>query len=318
MRRSKVSRSRLSKPSCGCPHRRDAAPPSSRRVGPSHSGGYRFAVTSALIRDHRMTDARAGRLTHRWQRLVETRMRAGKSPASTAEHVQRFEAQGIAPLCPTHAPSSQRDPRLDKKALHKEIDKDLRNKDREKIRALNQRLKLSREGIPTLRSVRAQCKADRLAALERARQIRAKAKTAAQAERQAAKSRCSLSVHEVRTHRHTAASLRAELKSERKAQADLRRIKRSHSARLKGLRKIFPSTHRAESDDEVRQNIAPELVPLFNRVRRAIRGTPRESRTEAFLRYAEEHPREAYAGSEEATNALVRDLERQQRAGRRA
>ncbi len=39
----------------------------------------------------------------------------------------------------------------------------------------------------------------------------------------------------------------------------------------------------SESDDEVRQNIAEALVPLFNRVRAQIRGSRRQTRTEAFL-----------------------------------
>ncbi len=39
----------------------------------------------------------------------------------------------------------------------------------------------------------------------------------------------------------------------------------------------------AESDDEVRSNIPPELVALFERVKRGIKASPRMSRTEAFL-----------------------------------
>jgi hypothetical protein len=72
-----------------------------------------------------------------------------------------------------------------------------------------------------------------------------------------------------------------------------------------------------ESDADVRANLPAELVPLFNRVRAGIRGGPRTSRTEAFLKYVEEHPREAYADSDDATDALIADLERQQRGGRR-
>jgi hypothetical protein len=39
----------------------------------------------------------------------------------------------------------------------------------------------------------------------------------------------------------------------------------------------------AESDDEVRRDIPSELVGVFNRVRRNIRGNDRKSRSEAFL-----------------------------------
>ncbi len=46
---------------------------------------------------------------------------------------------------------------------------------------------------------------------------------------------------------------------------------------------------RRETNEEVRQNIDAALVPLFNRVCGAITGNDRESRTEAFARYVEEH-----------------------------
>lgn len=48
----------------------------------------------------------------------------------------------------------------------------------------------------------------------------------------------------------------------------------------------------SESDDEVRQNISPDLIPLFNRVRTGIKKCAGKSRTESFLEYVEEHPHE--------------------------
>ena len=60
-----------------------------------------------------MGDGRAQRLVHRWQRLVETRRQQGRTPASTAEHVERFERQGIATPYPKRDLSrkrSRRDP----------------------------------------------------------------------------------------------------------------------------------------------------------------------------------------------------------------
>jgi hypothetical protein len=49
-----------------------------------------------------------------------------------------------------------------------------------------------------------------------------------------------------------------------------------------------------ESDDEVRTNIAPDMVPVFDAVSRYIKGSPRKSRTESFLQWAEENPGEVY------------------------
>jgi hypothetical protein len=44
---------------------------------------------------------------------------------------------------------------------------------------------------------------------------------------------------------------------------------------------------RTESDDEVRANLPPELVAVFEKVKRAIKAGPRRSRTEAFLEWVE-------------------------------
>jgi hypothetical protein len=47
-----------------------------------------------------------------------------------------------------------------------------------------------------------------------------------------------------------------------------------------------------ESDDEVRRNLDPPLVPVFNAVKRYIKPTARMDRTEAFLQWAHENPDE--------------------------
>jgi hypothetical protein len=74
---------------------------------------------------------------------------------------------------------------------------------------------------------------------------------------------------------------------------------------------------RGESDDEVRGNIPPELVALFERVKRGIKASPRMSRTEAFLHYAEFNPDEVLAAISDKTDELVRQLEEQHREAQR-
>jgi ABC-type nitrate/sulfonate/bicarbonate transport system substrate-binding protein len=49
-----------------------------------------------------------------------------------------------------------------------------------------------------------------------------------------------------------------------------------------------------ESDDEVRSNLTPDMVRVFDAVRRHIKGSPRKSRTEAFMQWAEENPDEVF------------------------
>ncbi len=69
---------------------------------------------------------------------------------------------------------------------------------------------------------------------------------------------------------------------------------------------------RRESDEEVRQNIDERLVPLFNRVRRNISGNDRETRTEAFARYVEEHHHEEAEAAEHLAgfklNSILRPM----------
>lgn len=49
---------------------------------------------------------------------------------------------------------------------------------------------------------------------------------------------------------------------------------------------------RAETDEECRQNLAPDQHALFDRVRRGIKGNAHMTRTEAFLQYCDDHPEE--------------------------
>lgn len=79
---------------------------------------------------------------------------------------------------------------------------------------------------------------------------------------------------------------------------------------------------RAESDDEVRSNLHPTMVPVFDHVRRHIKGGPRMSRTEAFLHWAEENPDEVIGlmqhDADRYLNQLLAEqarVERQARGG---
>ena len=105
----------------------------------------------------------------------------------------------------------------------------------------------------------------------------------------------------------------AELEAERIYHRVMRRIDTGHRQRRKEHRHATYIERRDESDDEVLQNIQPEMVALWQRVKRGIKGSPRESRTERFLRCVEEHPDELLLVLEDRTDALVRDLERRER-----
>src|ERR1035438_6095136 len=81
--------------------------------------------------------------------------------------------------------------------------------------------------------------------------------------------------------------------------------RRRHGGRASGARRR--ATTRSA------QTSPPELVPLFERVKRAIKASPRMSPTEAFLHYAEETPDDVLAAMDDKTDALIRELEGQYR-----
>ena len=98
--------------------------------------------------------------------------------------------------------------------------------------------------------------------------------------------------------------------------------RRSSPKALKPIGRVRKASHEreAESDDEVRRDIPPELVGVFNKVRRNIKGNDRKSRSEAFLEWAEENPGEIYAMQEQEAAREIKRLvkEYQREAGGRA
>ena len=108
---------------------------------------------------------------------------------------------------------------------------------------------------------------------------------------------------------------RMKLEAERRFQADMRRIEADNRNAKRQERAIRRGHHHAlsQSDDTVRGNIPPDLVPLWDRVKGRIKGSDRKSRTEAFLQYAEEHPGEVFAVIDTRTDAVIAELERDHR-----
>ena len=206
---------------------------------------------------------------------------------------------------------------LDKKKLWREIEREERRKKREKLAELRIELRRARaQRKEAMKSAVERCRTERLAARERARALRirglAELREAARLERTSARDACTLSKGEAKT-KGGVQRRRSELSAETKFQADLRRIERGNRSRVREHPHATYVERRSESDDEVRQNISGDLVPLFERVKRGIKGSSRMTRTEAFLKYSEEHPDEVLAVIEDKTEALIRELEQQHR-----
>lgn len=208
-------------------------------------------------------------------------------------------------------------------AIRRDIEREHRRKARQKLKELREQLRASRlTRKNALVEVSSRCRGERLAVRDRTRLERLRAleelRRALHEERQAARDACA--ARRAETKRATSDAVtaaRAELESERKYQEDLKRIERGNRERHLATRRRTAGERRSESDDEVRVNIPAELVGLFERVKSGIRATARETRTEAFLRYAEEHPGEVLAALDDKTEALIRDLERQEREAAR-
>ncbi len=214
-------------------------------------------------------------------------------------------------------------PALDKQRLWRDINREHRRQAKEKIASLREQLREARRRRKfALRDAKERCRAERIAARERARAMRLRVleelREAMRAESVAARQSCSVRIGEARAIKDDIQRSRAELLAEKQYQADLRRIERANRQRRKEAPRVTRIERQAESDDEVRGNIPGELVPLFERVKRGIKASPRMSRTEAFLKYAEEHPDEVLVAIDDKTDALIRELEEREREARRS
>lgn len=77
---------------------------------------------------------------------------------------------------------------------------------------------------------------------------------------------------------------------------------------VKGSVRSSAKERAQESDDAVRANLPDELVAVFDKHRRRIKATPRKTRTEAFLQWAEENPEEIWAMQNDTADAEIRRM----------
>jgi uncharacterized protein DUF6496 len=187
---------------------------------------------------------------------------------------------------------------LSKKELWKQIRKDERLKKRQKMDALKLSVKEARERRrAAIKSAIAGC-----------REARA-------TYRKLARESCDAGGVDLSSARKHYRAARAALLEEEEHRREMRAIARSAKGREIEKKRSTRTERQSESDDEVRQNIPRDLVPLFERVKRGIKGSARRSRTEEFLEYVEEHPDEAYADTDDVYERAAREMgERSMRA----
>lgn len=164
--------------------------------------------------------------------------------------------------------------------IRRQIEKGLRERQRAKLLELRASIKAARAGKrDAVKGARAGCVlARRLIADECSRK------------RELARETCSTAIARARARGDD------EVTAALDALADERALQRAGralaAASAKRARSRSKREARAESDDEVKNNVPTELHAVFDRVRRGLRKKANASRTEVFLEWVAEHPSE--------------------------
>lgn len=194
-------------------------------------------------------------------------------------------------------------PAQQKRSIQRELAHDLRQKDREVLHMLRSKISNARlRRHARICGARSECRRLRRALQEHQRQERFDLRQSQRVERLNGRAACrvdsalarSLGTKEVNEGK-------ADLRAERALQRQVRNAGKS----------VVRSTaleRREESDDAVRRNLPAELVPVFDSIKGKIKGSPRKSRTEAFLQWAEENPGEVVASEQADADVYLEKL----------
>jgi hypothetical protein len=190
-------------------------------------------------------------------------------------------------------------------------------KDAAHLQALRGKIAHARaERVRMLASARAQCRHAREGLKARQARQRAKFVEEQRAARAAGKERCK-SGKKTAGSKYNELAARTALREARTLQRQVRNADRRNVKQRSTIRE-----RSQESDDAVRSNLPPELVPVFNAHRKNYKGSARRSRTEQFLEWAEENPDEIIsiqsANAERELAELVREHTAHGRAVRKA
>lgn len=205
--------------------------------------------------------------------------------------------------------------------LRRELAQSLKQQDRTKLTQLQEQLKQARTAKrDRLREVRNQCRTNQRSISETAKERRAALNAAIRAERDTARGSCSTE----RGRARAGAVERIEkvgraLRDERTEQRRLKLYEKPREHFLGKKSRAAPAAERrTESDDEVRANLGPDMLPVFEKVKRSIHATPRMTRTEAFLQFVHDNPHVVWEVHEKDAADELRRLEREEREHRRA
>jgi hypothetical protein len=199
----------------------------------------------------------------------------------------------------------------------RELAEHLRQKDREALAALRAKIDAAKaERRVMVRAARETCRTALLSVRERQAAERRRLTLEHQAQREQGRIACATGKTEAKQRGHGLENAaKGEFREGRVFQRQIRRAGKQPPERSTARERA------QEDDDAVRNSLPPELVPVFDKHRRSFKGSPRRSRTEQFLEWAEENPDEVLAvqqaEADEALKELIRQETKLARAARR-
>lgn len=207
--------------------------------------------------------------------------------------------------------------RKQKAEIRRASDADLRKRARAYLKELRGRIDAERANRKTkLEEVRAVCRQNLERFRARIAELRAELRAVIKARREEI-ARCKLARYTTREAADRAVNdAIRQWADERQLQAEIRRAEgRGRPSKITAREK------RKESDDEVRNNLSAELVPVWEAMKGKIRPTARISRTEAFLQWAHDHSGDvarlmADAAEQQADRRFADMLEEEKRAAK--
>lgn len=199
----------------------------------------------------------------------------------------------------------------DRKKLQRELAEHLREKDRAALGLLRAQIRQARvERKHMVHIARQSCRTARASLQEKQAEERRRLTLEHQVERVAERSACASGKQSAKAKGiELEQGARRTLKEERVFQRQIRNAGKAPAFKVRSSAR----ERAAEDDDAVRSNLPAELVPVFDKVKKSIKASPRRTRTEAFLEWAEENPDEILSVQQAKADRDLREMLKQQR-----
>ncbi len=199
----------------------------------------------------------------------------------------------------------------ERRKLQRELADHLREKDRAALGLLRAQIKSARvDRRHMVHAARQSCRTARQALKEKQAEERRRLTLEHQVERVTERAACSSGKLDAKTKGlELEAGAKRTLKEERTFQRRIRNADKAPALKVRSSAR----ERLQEDDDAVRANLPAELVPVFDKVRKSIKGSPKRTRTEAFLEWAEENPDEILSVQQAAADRDLRAMLKEQR-----